>query len=234
MKPFGENIWLFDGPSVPFFGLPYSTRMTVVRLNDDELWVHSPIALTPELQQQVSGLGTVTYLIAPNKLHYLFLAQWQAAFPESRLYVAPGVEHKLTRLQPPPVICQQLAEMESATSPWTGDIEQLIFSGSSVMQEAVFFHHPSKTLILTDLIENFPPEHFKSWQRPLARITGILAPNGRTPLDWRLSFSTRKAEARDCLGQMLAWAPEKIVLAHGLCIEKDGSHFLRRSFDWLL
>ena len=49
MTEIGENIWIFEGAAVPFFTLPYTTRMTVVRLSDDELWIHSPIALTDEL-----------------------------------------------------------------------------------------------------------------------------------------------------------------------------------------
>lgn len=72
MKQLAENLWIFDGEAVPFFTLPYTTRMTVIRLNDGALWVHSPIKLTPELQALVEALGEVRYLIAPNHLHHLF------------------------------------------------------------------------------------------------------------------------------------------------------------------
>ncbi len=101
------------------------------------------------------------------------------------------------------------------------------------MQEVVFFHKNSRTLIVADLIENFASEQFKPWQRVVARLTGILAPNGKTPLDWRASFLFGRAQARICFAQILAWHPEKIIIAHGECILDDGENYLKHSFRWL-
>ncbi|GAK88043.1 hypothetical protein JCM19238_5653 [Vibrio ponticus] len=72
----------------------------------------------------------------------------------------------------------------------------MLFTGSAVMQESVFFHQASRTLIVTDLIENFAPQHFSPLQRNIAKVVGILAPNGKMPLDWRLTFQFNKAEAK--------------------------------------
>jgi hypothetical protein len=33
---------------------------------------------------------------------------------------------------------------------------------------------------------------------------------------------------------MVAWAPERIVLAHGRCYEADGTAELKRAFRWIL
>lgn len=38
-----RDIWIADGASVSFFGFPYPTRMTIVRLADGSLWVRSRI-----------------------------------------------------------------------------------------------------------------------------------------------------------------------------------------------
>ncbi len=84
--PFGDNIWIVAGKTVPFFGLPYSTRMTVVRLDDGTLWLHSPIELSRELLEEVKALGEVSYLLAPNSLHHLFVKDWQQAFPNALSY----------------------------------------------------------------------------------------------------------------------------------------------------
>jgi hypothetical protein len=46
-----RDIWVADGASVLFFGFPYPTRMTVVRLADGSLWVCSPIALSHAMVQ---------------------------------------------------------------------------------------------------------------------------------------------------------------------------------------
>lgn len=42
------------------------------------------------------------------------------------------------------------------------------------------------------------------------------------------------AEAAACLERMLAWKPERVVLAHGRWYDHDGSAELRRAFRWLL
>jgi hypothetical protein len=41
---------------------------------------------------------------------------------------------------------------------WREDLDQLIFRGSRFIQEVVFFHRKTRTLVLADLIENFEPE----------------------------------------------------------------------------
>jgi hypothetical protein len=33
-----RDLWIADGPRVAFLGVPYPTRMTVVRLADGGLW----------------------------------------------------------------------------------------------------------------------------------------------------------------------------------------------------
>ena len=61
---------------------------------------------------------------------------------------------------------------------------------------------------------------------------GIADPDGKTPPDWRATFTDRKA-ARAALAHILAWQPERIILAHGRCYDKDGVAELRRAFRWL-
>jgi hypothetical protein len=203
--------------------------MTVVRLPGNRLWVHSPEQLNGQLQRELEALGEVAYLISPNKLHHLFLEQWLEAYPEAKSYVAPGLSEKRPDLRFDVELAQEVE------SQWEGVIDQLLFRGSRVMEEAVFFHRPSRTLILTDLIENFDPDTLNLWQRGLAGFAGILAPHGKTPIDWRATFHLGdKALAREALQTMLAWEPENIILSHGRCIRGEGRAFLTESFSWLM
>ena len=100
------------------------------------------------------------------------------------------------------------------------------------MEEIVFFHRASRTLILADLIENFDPATLGVVYRLLARLGGVLAPHGQTPLDYRMTFRDRDA-ARQALERILAWRPERIIFSHGLWVQSDAEAFLRRSFAWL-
>lgn len=227
MQAIGEQIWIVDGDAVPFFTLPYTTRMTVVKLCNDQLWIHSPIRLTPELQRAIDALGNVAFLIAPNHLHHLFVQDWQLAYPHALTYGTHQVIAKRPDLRFDGVLDAQL------DNPWDSDIHYLLFTGSKVMQEAVFFHRASSTLIVTDLIENFSPQAFGGWKMTLAKAAGVVAPHGKMPLDWRLSFTFHKREAKQHLETMLAWQPEQIVMAHGEWITANGCAFLSRSFHWL-
>ena len=68
--------------------------MTIVRLSGSKLLLHSPIEETPELVREVRAFGTVAHIIAPNRLHHLFVGEWQEIFPEASTFVAPGLDTK--------------------------------------------------------------------------------------------------------------------------------------------
>lgn len=226
LQVFRNEVWTAEGETVSFHGMPYTTRMTIVRLGDGALWVHSPVAPSEALVAQVVALGEPRHLVSPNKLHHLYLGEWRARFPRACLYAPPGLRRKRPDL---PFAEDLPAPVGMA---WAGEIEQLLFEGSFAMQEVVFFHRASGTLILGDLVENFPEGHFCGWRELLAKATGIVSPHGGTPLDWRMSF-VRRSAARRCLERMLAWNPQAVVLAHGECIPSDAVAALRRAFAWL-
>ena len=91
LEAFGPALYVADGPSVPFLGIPYPTRMALARLANGDVWVWSPIALTPELEKAVDQLGPVRHIVSPNKIHHLFLAEWVARWPDAVLYAPPGL-----------------------------------------------------------------------------------------------------------------------------------------------
>ncbi|MBY5974297.1 DUF4336 domain-containing protein [Ferrimonas balearica] len=227
-KPFGPEIWIVDGPHIRFYGLPFSTRMTLVRLPSGGLWVHSPIKPDERLLARVKELGPVAHLVAPNAIHYAYLGDWQARFPEAQAWVAPGVRaraiaHKV-ELGP--------AEELSAGAGWEGMIDSYLVRGSKVLQEAVFFHAPSRTVVLTDFIENFEPGKLPWLFGRLVRLLGMTTPDGRMPPDMYATFD--KAELRRSVEAILAWAPERAVLAHGAPYDARASARIRRVFRRLL
>ncbi len=228
LQQVGEEIWTYEGSTVSFHGFPFPTRMTVIRLKNGDLWIHSPEKTNKELMNELSDMGEVKYLVSPNKLHHLFLPEWIKEYPKATTYAAPGLARKRKDIK----FDAELSE--TTEDEWAEDISQTIFMGSPVMEEVVFFHKRSSTLILTDLIENFDPNTLNTWQTGLARFAGILSPHGKTPIDWRLTFLLgNRRKARDSLAQMLAWNPDNIILSHGKCIFGNGRDFLKSSFHWL-
>jgi hypothetical protein len=92
LEKFADNVWTVDGPPVRFVGLAFPTRMIIVRLADDSLWVNSPVVVPHEVLDQIKALGIVKYLVAPTKLH-VCPARHPADFHEQK-YRAP-----ITRLR---------------------------------------------------------------------------------------------------------------------------------------
>lgn len=234
-KPIAPDVWVVDDGVVwmtfPMIQVPFTTRMMVVRLQSGDLVLISPTTPTPACVEAVSALGRVAHLVSPNAIHYVHIAAWKKLFPDAVSWASPGVRERASSqgLQ-----LEFDEDLEAAPAEaWAEEIDQLIFEGSPALREVVFFHRASRTLILTDLIENFEPDriHHRSW-RIATRLAGTQHPNGKAPLDVRLSFWGRRAIARECAERMLAWEPEHILLAHGRCYHEGAQAELRRAFRW--
>lgn len=232
LKPISFGIWLVDGPMIRFMGLPFPTRATIVRLQSGDIWVHSPTKLTRALQDQVSELGPVRFLVAPNWLHYSFLSEWQDAFPGAVTYAAPGVGRRAAKQGMQLHIDHRLDD--NAPEDWANDFDQMIVEGSNVHREVVFFHKATRTLILTDLIENFELRNLPLWMIPIAKLVGIADPNGSMPRDMRATFKGGLYQLRAAVEQMISWGPERVILAHGRWYDKNGTQELRRAFQFAI
>jgi hypothetical protein len=103
------------------------------------------------------------------------------------------------------------------------------------MDEVVFLHRPSATVIVADLIQTFSEQflrdHWGAW-RFLAQIDGITEEAAGAPREWRWSFINR-APARRARDKALSWSCRRVIVAHGELPSGDGHAVLERSFRWL-
>lgn len=233
LKPFADDIWTVDGPEISMnavgLSIPFPTRMTVVRLPGGDLWIHSPIALTEQLAAAIDQLGPVRHLIAPNTLHYWYLPEWQERFPDARSYGAPDLTRRAKR---PLRLDETLGDVPPRA--WKETFQQCVTRGPA-LSEVDFLHRPSRTLILTDLVENFELGRVRSrLLRWLIRAAGAADPDGKAPIDMRLSFIGHRKEVRKAARKMREWSPQGIILAHGRCYHADGTAELERAFRWIL
>lgn len=116
---------------------------------------------------------------------------------------------------------------------WAGEIDQRL-ADSNHHREVVFFHRMSRTLILTDLIENFEPKKMPWWTRPLLKLGGVCDPDGKMPRDMAIGFRRRPEHIRSLIATMIDWDPERVILAHGRWYPANGAAELRRAFRNLL
>lgn len=232
LKPVADGIWLVDGPAVKSYGFPFSTRATVVRLENGDLWIHSPTQLTDGLGAELLEQGPVRHLIAPNQFHFVHAADWQAAFSDAVFWAAPGAKERAAKkglnLPDGPEL-----QWDRAEHPWTGQVRQMIVRGSNWHREAVFFHESSRTLILTDLIEALETRYLPARFRPFAWTTGIDDSDGKMPPIIRWSYRDKDVLAED-IEKMIGWGPTRVILSHGRWYECDGVAELERAFRRIL
>lgn len=233
LKRVCDEVWIVDGPVIrfgmPWPKMPFPTRMTVIRV-DGDLFLHSPTELTPELADAVRNLGRPRWIVGPNRIHYWWIADWHRVFPEAEVHLAPRIpEQAGDRID----FAYQTLDRSSGYG-WDAALDTLPISGS-FMTEVEFFDRRSRTLVLTDLIENFEPAKLGwFWMRWLTKLGGVQDPDGQMPRDMRLTFRQQKAELKAAVQTMISWEPERVILAHGRWYEKNGAAELRRAFRWLL
>jgi hypothetical protein len=218
------GLWIAER-SQRFYGLEVGTRMSVVRLARGDLLLHSPVALDAELRRELDAIGPVRFVVAPNRVHHLYAGDVARAYPEARLWVAPGLERKRPDLQFVAVLDDE------APDEWKGEVDQTFFRGRPYENEVVFLHRASRTLILCDLAFNFGPRAAAPtrWLMRLLRSYGRFGPSRLDPLLIR-----DRAAARRSLERILAWDFERVVVAHGDVLESGGREALRRGYAWLL
>lgn len=224
MRPLGTDLWTVERHQ-RFYGLEVGTRMNVMRLADGSLLLHSPVELDAALRRELDARGRVRFAVAPNRLHHLHAGGVAQAYPQSRLWVAPGLERKRRDLAIAGVLGDE------APVGWRGQVDQVFFRGRPYENEVVFLHRASRTLLLCDLAFNFGPD-VPALTRGLVRLIGSYRRFGPSRLD-PLLIRDRRA-ARTSLERILAWDFDRVVVAHGEVVESGGREALRAGYGWLL
>ncbi len=218
-----EGLWDLNEP-LSVLGMEIGHRLTAVRLADGDLWVHSPVQYRPALAAALAELGPVTHVVAPNCIHDTYLEDWFAAYPDARFHGAKGFFHSRPDLK-------FTDTLGPAPDPaWAGTLDQILVRGMPRLNEVVFLHRTSRTLILTDLAFNLGTE-MPLLSRVLLRLNGCYNCFAASRL-LRTTLRDRVA-VRSSLEQILAWDFDRIVLSHGRNVETGGRELLRAAFAFL-
>ena len=216
-----NSIW-YAQQSLHFGPIKIQTRMTVIRLRDGALWVHSPIEPTPSLLAELSSLGEVRYVLAPNRTHHLFFRRFLKSFPQARGFVAPGLAEKVNDLSQYPVV--------PTPEPWQDELQSWFIDGLPVLSETVWFHEYTGTLLLTDLLFCFGTNN-TGLATLVARLLGVY---DRLGMSLTMKLMTKDKQAlRRSIEPLLLLPVQRIVLAHDQIIEEQPTIRLREAFEWL-
>ena len=217
-------IWTIDY-SVHYAGLDFMSRMTVVRLIDNTLLLHSPCEIDPAMKSMLDQLGKVAYIVAPGSYHYLHVASAQDAYPMAKTFICPGIEQKDPGLEFDEFLCDTVPDC------WIDDFDLVLVRGAKYMWEVAFFHKPSRTLLLVDLVENIGDKTqgvgwgLKLWWKLVFRMWNHPKPAPEYQMGWK-----DKVAARQSLLNILNWDFNRVIMAHGDLINHDAKEVVREAW----
>lgn len=227
-KPLADNIWIVDSGPFSAFGMKLPIRMIVIRLADGGLWLHAPTRYTPALAKALTALGPIRHLVAPTLAHWAFLEEWQHAYPDATVWAVPALRQRAAVQQSKLRIDNDLVDVGPAA--WDAELEQGVVRGGG-FEEAWFFHRASRTLVLTDLVENLDPAKLRPATAAVMRATRATA--ATSGLHLRALLRPHAEAVRRDVDSMVALAPETVTFAHGDIFRGRGTAQLASAFAWL-
>lgn len=208
-------IWIKEYP-IHYAYAKFNSRMTIIRLSNGNLFIHSPCEIEEETKASIEKLGRVEFIVAPGSYHYLHVSSAQRAFPEAEVFICPGIERKNPEIEFDWLLGDRPDER------WKDDFDQVLVRGNKYMWEVAFCHKTTKTLILVDLIENFTDETedvnwtLVLWWKVVFKMWGNPKPAPEYQLGWK-----DKNAASKSLKTILSWSFERIIISHGDLIEEN-------------
>ena len=215
MNPVAENVWTLKYP-LPVLGNNFGRTVTVVRLRSGKLVIHSTGPFAALEIQAIRELGEPGWLLDATLFHDSFAKEGCRAFERVPYLAPPGfrnvAEVQTRSLYPPP-------------AEWGEELQVQPLAGMPKVQEHVFFHRPSRTLIVCDMFFNFG-RSASAWSRFFARyLMGLKNGVGMSAF-FRMSIKDRAAFI-ESVRPMLGWDFERIIVGHGDVIAADAQRVFR-------
>jgi hypothetical protein len=210
MQKLAENLWIMRFP-VKTLGADLGRTTTLIGLRSGELILHSTAPFSAADVTEIAELGQPDAMIEATLFHDTFATSAHKLFPNAKFF-APEDFSKLTWVP--------TDSLAATPELWRGELDVLRLEGIPKLQEHVFFHSSSRTLIVADLVFNFGPSA-SAWTRFLFRwVSGIKQYPAMSRL-FRAQIREPKAFAGS-IARMMQWNFDRVIVGHGDVIESDG------------
>jgi hypothetical protein len=218
------QIWVQER-SVWYGGVRLRSRTTIVKMRDGKLLVHSPGETTAEACRELDALGEVAWIVVPNKFHHLETPALKEKYPSAKVV---GPASALAR-NPAVVLDYELPDPEVRSQ--LTEFRLLPLAGVPFLDETLFFHEPSQTLIAADLLMcGSPKDHF-TW-RWASRIYSQYG-KYKLPPDVR-SRTKPSEELKSSLGELRKLPIQRILVAHSDAIQEQPLETLSAAWEYAL
>ncbi|MEM6992221.1 MAG: hypothetical protein AAF721_17045 [Myxococcota bacterium] len=201
-------------------GIKLPLRMTVLHL-DEGLALIAPIPIDDALAAELEALAPVRFILAPNLLHYAYVNAAAERYPDARVLGVTGLSEKK-----PNVKFDGVLEAGSLTD----EVDTFALRGADKLNEMVFLHHPSSTLVVTDLVFNI---HGATGMSKL--VLGMMSRAlGRVEQSRLCRWLTHDRDAAgQSVAEILALPFDRVVMAHGNVIERQAKAELTAGLWWM-
>lgn len=220
VREIAPNLWLMPYP-LKMLGVDLQRNVTLIRLASGKLIIHSTAPFAPEDVAAISALGEPAWIIDTLLRHDTFAREGRAAFPAAAYLASEGFS---------PIAGLPTGSLLPPPAEWEEEIAVTAIDGTPELNEVILWHRPSRTLIVADLIFNFPGDH-GLWMKLLLRLAtvgGRHAPGMTRPY---LQAIKDKAAYAASVKKVLEWDFDRIIVGHGVPVEAGGKEKLRSTLQ---
>ena len=206
------DLWTYHA-DLRLAGAPVGRRMVAVRRPGAGWALLSPVPLGDADERALLDEAAVEAIVVPTAFHNSFVAETMVRFEKSPAYLVRGARREGL----PAERCRDLPDAWPAG--WNETLETLPLSGMPRVNEVVFLHAPSRTLLVSDLCFHLGPGYGLG-ARLLMRVAGAY-PGVRTSRLFRMMIRDRRAFEAS-VDAILERDFDRVVMSHGLVVESDG------------
>src|SRR5437867_1948908 len=200
------------------FGIDFKRNVTLLRLSDGRLLIHSTATFTANDVDEIRRFGEPAWLVEATLMHDTFAKKGRAAF-QGLPYLAPKGFRNATDITTYP--------LDPPPPDWEGEIDVLKIEGNK-MNEHLFFHRRSRTLVVADLFFSFPKDTH-GWARFFVRhIMRLPQLFGISVFFRRLMIVDRQAFVRS-MQTMLEWNSNHLIVGHWKPIETEAKRVVEEA-----
>ena len=179
------------------------------------------LTLSDNKQKMLAFVESRMAVVAPNLLHHLYVGEWMEAYPKARSFAAEGVAAKRPELS-------FSATLGSAFDESFGeDVERFPIDGMPGLNESLFVHRTSRTLIATDFCFYMPKA--TGFAAVFAALMGIRTRVRVEPIFKALIRD--KAAFRASLVPLRALQIDHLSMCHHAVISEDATTTLQAVLD---
>jgi len=210
-----EGVWSLEFP-LRFMGLNLGRRATLLAISEKRLVIHSTGPFTAGHRRRMEQLGRPEILLDATTMHDTFACKARAVFSDVAYFVPESFPVKARG-----PTARAFSDLESTTA---GEIQTVRLDGMRFFEEYACFHPVSRTLIVCDLLFNLDRARgYTRWA--MRHLLGVKEwPAMDRPV--RMAVKDRDAFTAS-IKQILEWDFDRVIVAHGSVIEKNGKDQFR-------